>query len=41
MNDPIFEGQTKGKLGSTIAKSAVESVTATELSEYFEKIKKL
>ncbi len=40
MNDPIFEGQTKGKLGSTIAKSAVESVTATELSEYFEKNQK-
>jgi DNA gyrase subunit B len=40
MNDPMFEGQTKGKLGSTIAKSAVESVTTTELSEYFEKNQK-
>jgi DNA gyrase subunit B len=37
MNDPMFEGQTKGKLGSTIAKTAVENVLTVELSEYFEK----
>lgn len=41
MNDPIFEGQTKGKLGSTIAKTAVENVLTRELSEYFEKNQKI
>ena len=40
MNDPMFEGQTKGKLGSTVAKTAVENVLTIELSEYFEKNQK-
>lgn len=41
MNNPIFEGQTKSKLGSTAAKSAVEYILNNELTEYFEKNQKL
>ncbi|MGA1845479.1 DNA topoisomerase (ATP-hydrolyzing) subunit B [Deferribacter abyssi] len=37
LHDPIFEGQTKGKLGSTIAKTAVESVMNSFLPDFFEK----
>jgi len=36
MGDPIFEGQTKSKLGSSIAKTAVESVVNKFLYDYFE-----
>jgi len=36
LNEPVFEGQTKGKLGSTIAKSAVESVMGKFLPDFFE-----
>lgn len=35
--DPQYEGQTKGKLGSTNAKSAVEDVLSTELPQYFDR----
>jgi len=34
--DPQFEGQTKGKLGSTEAKGMVESVFSESLQEFFE-----
>lgn len=34
--DPQFEGQTKGKLGSTEAKGMVESVFSEALTEFFE-----
>ena len=34
--DPQFEGQTKGKLGSTEAKGMVESVFGEALTEFFE-----
>ncbi len=34
--DPQFEGQTKGKLGSTEAKGMVESVFGEALAEFFE-----
>ncbi len=34
--DPQFEGQTKGKLGSTEAKGMVESVFGESLQEFFE-----
>jgi len=34
--DPQFEGQTKGKLGSTEAKGMVESVFSEALQEFFE-----
>ena len=34
--DPQFEGQTKGKLGSTEAKGMVEGVFGEALSEFFE-----
>ncbi|MGA1862534.1 DNA topoisomerase (ATP-hydrolyzing) subunit B [Deferribacter thermophilus] len=37
LHDPIFEGQTKGKLGSTIAKTAVENVLNSQLPDFFEK----
>jgi len=36
MSDPVFEGQTKTKLGSAIAKTAVESVIGKFLHDYFE-----
>jgi DNA gyrase subunit B len=36
LNEPVFEGQTKGKLGSTIAKSAVENVMGRFLPDFFE-----
>ena len=35
--DPMFEGQTKTKLGSQNAKTAVETVTARELELFFDK----
>ncbi|MDY6820872.1 MAG: DNA gyrase subunit B [Deferribacterota bacterium] len=41
MHNPIFEGQTKSKLGSSIAKTAVNEVMNRELSDYFEKNKKI
>jgi DNA gyrase subunit B len=41
MKDPIFEGQIKGKLGSSVAKTAVENVLTRELSEYFERNQKI
>jgi DNA gyrase subunit B len=34
--EPQFEGQTKGKLGNTEARSAVETVVNEHLSQYFE-----
>ncbi|BAI79515.1 DNA gyrase, B subunit [Deferribacter desulfuricans SSM1] len=37
LHDPIFEGQTKGKLGSTTAKTAVENVMNSTLPDFFEK----
>lgn len=36
MNDPVFEGQTKTKLGSTSARNAVESIMTKFLADYFE-----
>jgi len=36
LNEPMFEGQTKSKLGSTIAKVAVENVLGQFLPEFFE-----
>ena len=36
MVDPVFEGQTKTKLGSSIAKSAVEAVIGASLQDYME-----
>lgn len=36
MNDPVFEGQTKTKLGSNNAKTAVESVCGNGLQDYME-----
>lgn len=36
MNDPVFEGQTKTKLGSTPARNAVESVMNKFLPDFFE-----
>jgi DNA gyrase subunit B len=36
LRDPQFEGQTKGKLGSVIARSAVESVFGEAFSTYLE-----
>lgn len=35
MKDPQFEGQTKGKLGSSIAQSAVTAFMNEKLAEYF------
>ncbi|MBW3663826.1 MAG: DNA gyrase subunit B [Actinobacteria bacterium] len=37
--DPQFEGQTKGRLGSTIARSYVETVVAEELQKWLVKHK--
>jgi len=36
IKNPLFEGQTKGKLGNTEAKTAVDSVVSEKLSIYFE-----
>jgi len=36
MVDPIFEGQTKTKLGSNLAKSAVEAVIGVALQDFME-----
>ncbi|PLX68106.1 MAG: DNA topoisomerase (ATP-hydrolyzing) subunit B [Denitrovibrio sp.] len=36
LNEPVFEGQTKTKLGSAVAKSAVESVMGKFLPDFFE-----
>ncbi|MDR2884972.1 MAG: DNA topoisomerase (ATP-hydrolyzing) subunit B [Deferribacteraceae bacterium] len=36
MTDPVFEGQTKTKLGSSIAKTAVEAVVNANLNDYLE-----
>lgn len=36
LNEPMFEGQTKSKLGSSIAKVAVESVVGQYLPDFFE-----
>lgn len=36
LSDPQFEGQTKAKLGSSEARTAVSSVVSQELSEYLE-----
>jgi len=36
LNEPVFEGQTKTKLGSAIAKSAVESIMGKYLPDFFE-----
>jgi len=36
MNEPVFEGQTKGKLGSSKAKTAVENVMYTYLTDYLD-----
>jgi len=35
--DPQFEGQTKGKLGNTEARSAVDSVTTEALADYMDR----
>ncbi|MFH1181113.1 MAG: DNA topoisomerase (ATP-hydrolyzing) subunit B [bacterium] len=37
IRDPQFEGQTKAKLGNPEAKSAVESVTAENLTDFLER----
>lgn len=37
MHDPQFEGQTKGKLGSSSAKSAMESIVTTAGTMYFDR----
>ena len=36
IKNPLFEGQTKGKLGNTEAKTAVDAVVSEKLSIYFE-----
>lgn len=36
LNEPVFEGQTKTKLGSAVAKSAVENVIGRYLPDFFE-----
>lgn len=36
LHAPMFEGQTKTKLGSTIAKTAVETIVGQALKEFFE-----
>jgi DNA gyrase subunit B len=36
MTNPIFEGQTKTKLGSSLAKTAVEAVLNDKLPDFFE-----
>lgn len=36
MNEPVFEGQTKGKLGSSLARVAVEQVMNNYLPDFFE-----
>jgi DNA gyrase subunit B len=36
LNEPMFEGQTKTKLGSAVAKSAVESIMGKFLPDFFE-----
>ena len=36
MTDPVFEGQTKTKLGSNSAKTAVESIVSPALQDYME-----
>lgn len=36
VKNPLFEGQTKGKLGNSEAKTAVEAVVNEKLSQYFE-----
>jgi DNA gyrase subunit B len=36
LNEPMFEGQTKSKLGSSIGKVAVESVLGSFLPDFFE-----
>lgn len=36
LNEPVFEGQTKTKLGSTSARNAVESIMNKFLSDFFE-----
>ncbi len=37
LQEPQFEGQTKGKLGTTEARTAVESVVNVELSDWLER----
>ncbi|MFN2555662.1 MAG: type IIA DNA topoisomerase subunit B [Nitriliruptorales bacterium] len=37
MSDPQFEGQTKGRLGSSVARGYVESVVSEALSTWFSK----
>jgi len=37
IRDPQFEGQTKGKLGNTEARTAVESVVSEALQDYLER----
>jgi len=36
LNEPVFEGQTKTKLGSAIAKTAVENIMGKFLPDFFE-----
>ncbi|XOB65813.1 DNA topoisomerase (ATP-hydrolyzing) subunit B [Deferribacteres bacterium DY0037] len=36
LNEPVFEGQTKTKLGSAVAKTAVESIMGKFLPDFFE-----
>ncbi len=36
LNEPVFEGQTKGKLGSSIARVAVESIMNKQLGDFLE-----
>ncbi len=36
VKNPLFEGQTKGKLGNSEAKTAVEAVVNEKISQYFE-----
>jgi len=36
LNEPVFEGQTKTKLGSAVAKTAVENIMGKFLPDFFE-----
>ncbi len=36
MAEPVFEGQTKGRLGSKVAREAVNQITSEKLSLYYD-----
>ena len=38
IEDPQFEGQTKQKLGNTIARSAVDSIVSEQLQIFLERL---